>query len=68
MVILISPVHRAVLISSYFRNTVYNICGSKQLWGSNGNVFTFSEFQEHPENPDEEQEAEVEAGCAGACY
>ncbi|XP_057276718.1 TBC1 domain family member 2A isoform X2 [Pezoporus wallicus] len=46
------------------QNTVYNICGSKQLWGNNGNVFTFSEFQEHPENPDEKQEAEVEAGCA----
>ncbi|KAM9507437.1 TBC1 domain family member 2A isoform 2-T2 [Guaruba guarouba] len=46
------------------QNTVYNICGSKQLWGSNGNVFTFSEFQEHHENPDEEQEAEVEAGRA----
>ncbi|XP_010007759.1 PREDICTED: TBC1 domain family member 2A [Nestor notabilis] len=46
------------------QNTVYNICGSKQLWGNNGNVFTFSEFQERPENPDEEQEAEVEAGCA----
>ncbi|KAF1662049.1 TBC1 domain family member 2A, partial [Aptenodytes patagonicus] len=40
------------------QNTVYNICGSKQLWGKNGNVFSFSEFQEHPENPDEEQEAE----------
>uniref|UniRef100_A0A8B9G5X0 TBC1 domain family member 2 n=1 Tax=Amazona collaria TaxID=241587 RepID=A0A8B9G5X0_9PSIT len=47
------------------QNTVHNICGSKQLWGNNGNVFTFSEFQEHPENPDEEQEAEVEAGCGG---
>ncbi|KAM8983817.1 TBC1 domain family member 2A isoform 2-T3 [Ara ararauna] len=46
------------------QNTVYNICGSKQLWGSNENVFTFSEFQEHHENPDEEQEAEVEAGRA----
>nr|XP_009924793.1 PREDICTED: TBC1 domain family member 2A isoform X2 [Haliaeetus albicilla] len=46
------------------QNTVYNICGSKQLWGNNGNVFSFSEFQQHPENPDEEQEAEVEAGCA----
>ncbi|XP_009633556.1 TBC1 domain family member 2A isoform X1 [Egretta garzetta] len=46
------------------QNTVYNICGSKQLWGNNGNVFSFSEFQEHPENPDEEQEAEVEAVCA----
>ncbi|KAM4637767.1 TBC1 domain family member 2A isoform 2-T3 [Amazona ochrocephala] len=46
------------------QNTVHNICGSKQLWGNNGNVFTFSEFQEHPENPDEEQEAQVEAGCA----
>ncbi|XP_062460502.1 TBC1 domain family member 2A isoform X2 [Pezoporus occidentalis] len=46
------------------QNTVYNICGSKQLWGNNGNVFTFSEFQAHPENPDEKQEAEVEAGCA----
>ncbi|NWW37660.1 TBD2A protein, partial [Panurus biarmicus] len=40
------------------QNTVYNICGSKQLWGSNGNVFSFDEFQEHPENVDEEQEAE----------
>ncbi|NWU68677.1 TBD2A protein, partial [Pterocles burchelli] len=40
------------------QNTVYNICGSKQLWGHNGNVFSFGEFQEHPENPDEEQEAE----------
>ncbi|NXS51864.1 TBD2A protein, partial [Brachypteracias leptosomus] len=40
------------------QNTVYNICSSKQLWGNNGNVFSFSEFQEHPENPDEEQEAE----------
>ncbi|NXV38254.1 TBD2A protein, partial [Rissa tridactyla] len=39
------------------QNTVYNICGSKQLWGNNGNIFSFSEFQEHPENPDEEQEA-----------
>ncbi|XP_032940697.1 TBC1 domain family member 2A [Catharus ustulatus] len=46
------------------QNTVYNICGSKQLWGSNGNVFSFDEFQEHPENVDEEQEAEVEAGCS----
>ncbi|XP_075595963.1 TBC1 domain family member 2A isoform X3 [Balearica regulorum gibbericeps] len=45
------------------QNTVYNICGSKQLWGNNGNVFSFSEFQEHTENPDE-QEEEVEAGCA----
>ncbi|NXW84024.1 TBD2A protein, partial [Alopecoenas beccarii] len=44
------------------QNTVYNICGSKQLWGNNGNVFSFSDFQEHPENPDEQQEAEVEAG------
>ncbi|NWY69235.1 TBD2A protein, partial [Erithacus rubecula] len=50
------------------QNTVYNICGSKQLWGSNGNVFSFDEFQEHPQNVDEEQEAEVEAGCAGDCY
>ncbi|NXP66472.1 TBD2A protein, partial [Chloropsis cyanopogon] len=40
------------------QNTVYNICGSKQLWGSNGNIFSFDEFQEHPENVDEEQEAE----------
>ncbi|NXJ01007.1 TBD2A protein, partial [Psophia crepitans] len=48
------------------QNTVYNICGSKQLWGSNGNIFSFSEFQEHPENLHEEQEEEVEAGCAGA--
>ncbi|NXU66373.1 TBD2A protein, partial [Horornis vulcanius] len=40
------------------QNTVYNICGSKQLWGNNGNVFSFDEFQEHPENVDEEQEAE----------
>ncbi|XP_010224485.1 PREDICTED: TBC1 domain family member 2A [Tinamus guttatus] len=46
------------------QNTVYNICGSKQLWGNNGNVFNFDEFQEHPENLDEEQEAEMEAGCA----
>ncbi|NXP85517.1 TBD2A protein, partial [Passerina amoena] len=43
-----------------FRNTVYNICGSKQLWGSNGNVFSFDELQEHPENVHEEQEAEGE--------
>ncbi|NXD28828.1 TBD2A protein, partial [Spelaeornis formosus] len=47
------------------QNTVYNICGSKQFWGNNGNVFSFEEFQEHPENMDEEQVAEVEAGCAG---
>ncbi|NXA60834.1 TBD2A protein, partial [Mohoua ochrocephala] len=47
------------------QNTVYNICGSKQLWGNNGNVFSFDEFQEHPENVDEKQEAEVEAGCGG---
>ncbi|NWY91458.1 TBD2A protein, partial [Loxia curvirostra] len=40
------------------QNTVHNICGTKQLWGSNGNVFSFDEFQEHPENVDEEQEAE----------
>ncbi|NXH41729.1 TBD2A protein, partial [Dicaeum eximium] len=40
------------------QNTVYNICGSKQLLGSNWNVFSFDEFQEHPENVDEEQEAE----------
>ncbi|XP_068033326.1 TBC1 domain family member 2A isoform X1 [Anomalospiza imberbis] len=40
------------------QNTVHNICGSKQLWGSNGNVFSFDEFREHPENVDEEQEAE----------
>ncbi|NXU04475.1 TBD2A protein, partial [Buphagus erythrorhynchus] len=40
------------------QNTVYNICGSKQLWGNNGNVFSFDEFQEHPENVVEEQEAE----------
>ncbi|NWX64967.1 TBD2A protein, partial [Promerops cafer] len=40
------------------QNTVYNICGSKQLWGNNGNVFSFDEFQEHPENVDEEQGAE----------
>ncbi|NXO73128.1 TBD2A protein, partial [Phainopepla nitens] len=40
------------------QNTVYNICGSKQLWGSNSNVFSFDEFREHPENVDEEQEAE----------
>ncbi|NXB72958.1 TBD2A protein, partial [Donacobius atricapilla] len=40
------------------QNTVYNICGSKQLWGNNGNVFSFDEFQEHSENVDEEQEAE----------
>lgn len=50
-------------ISSCFRNTVYNICGSKQLWGNDGNVFNFNKFQEHPE-----QEAEVEAQCTGACY
>ncbi|NXY24454.1 TBD2A protein, partial [Atrichornis clamosus] len=47
------------------QNTVYNICGSKQLWGSNGNVFNFNEFQEHSENLAEEQEVEAEAGCAG---
>ncbi|NXH98218.1 TBD2A protein, partial [Pachycephala philippinensis] len=47
------------------QNTVYNICGSKQLWGNNGNVFSFDEFQEHPENVDEKQEAEMEAGYAG---
>ncbi|KFQ21267.1 TBC1 domain family member 2A, partial [Merops nubicus] len=46
------------------QNTVYNICGSKQLWGNNGNVFNFSEFQEHPENPNEEQQGEGEAACA----
>ncbi|NWY32468.1 TBD2A protein, partial [Pheucticus melanocephalus] len=40
------------------QNTVHNICGSKQLWGSNGNVFSFDELQEHPENVHEEQEAE----------
>ncbi|XP_059729400.1 TBC1 domain family member 2A isoform X3 [Haemorhous mexicanus] len=40
------------------QNTVHNICGTKQLWGSNGNVFSFDDFQEHPENVDEEQEAE----------
>lgn len=40
------------------QNTVYNICGSKQLWGNDGNVFNFNKFQEHPE-----QEAEVEAQC-----
>lgn len=56
------------MISSCFRNTVYNICVAKQLRGNNGNIFNFSEFQEHPESLDEEQEAEVEAGCAGACY
>ncbi|NXK90418.1 TBD2A protein, partial [Formicarius rufipectus] len=39
------------------QNTVFNICGSKQLWG-NENVFSFDEFQEHPANLDEEQEAE----------
>ncbi|NXV15015.1 TBD2A protein, partial [Cepphus grylle] len=39
------------------QNTVHNICGSKQLWGNNGNIFSFNEFQEHPENLDEEQEA-----------
>ncbi|NWY01657.1 TBD2A protein, partial [Nothoprocta ornata] len=48
------------------QNTVYNICGSKQLWGNNGNVFNFDEFQEHAKNLDEEQETEMEAGCAGA--
>ncbi|NXX25874.1 TBD2A protein, partial [Nicator chloris] len=47
------------------QNTVYNICGSKQLWGNNGNVFTFDEFQEHAENVNEDQDAEMEAGCAG---
>uniref|UniRef100_A0A663N8A9 TBC1 domain family member 2 n=1 Tax=Athene cunicularia TaxID=194338 RepID=A0A663N8A9_ATHCN len=47
------------------QNTVYNICGSKQLWGNSGNVFNFSEFQEPPENLDEEQEVEVETGCEG---
>ncbi|XP_038026383.1 TBC1 domain family member 2A [Anas platyrhynchos] len=46
------------------QNTVYNICVSKQLRGNNGNIFNFSEFQENPESLDEEQEAEVEAGCA----
>lgn len=65
---IVTSAHQAVLISSCFRNTVYNICGSKQLWGNNGNVFSFDEFQEHPENVDEEQEAEVESGCAGDCY
>ncbi|NWH37418.1 TBD2A protein, partial [Chloropsis hardwickii] len=45
------------------QNTVYNICGSKQLWGSNGNIFSFDEFQEHPENVDEEQEAEGGGDC-----
>ncbi|NXJ86240.1 TBD2A protein, partial [Trogon melanurus] len=40
------------------QNTVYNICGSKHLWGNNGNIFSFTEFQEHSENPNEEQEAE----------
>ncbi|NWV43553.1 TBD2A protein, partial [Grantiella picta] len=40
------------------QNTVYNICGSKQLWRSSGNVFSFNEFQEHPENLNEEQEVE----------
>ncbi|KFP75176.1 TBC1 domain family member 2A, partial [Apaloderma vittatum] len=46
------------------QNTVYSICGSRHLWGNNGNVFSFTEFQEHSENPNEEQEAEVETGCA----
>ncbi|NXN94023.1 TBD2A protein, partial [Rhinopomastus cyanomelas] len=48
------------------QNTVHSICGSKQQWGSSGNVFRFSfgELQEHLENPDEEQETEVEAGSA----
>ncbi|OXB66112.1 hypothetical protein ASZ78_012455 [Callipepla squamata] len=41
------------------QNTVYNICGSKQLWGNDGNVFNFSKFQDHPE-----QEAEAEAQSA----
>ncbi|NWV28945.1 TBD2A protein, partial [Origma solitaria] len=40
------------------QNTVYNICGSKQLWRNSGNVFSFNEFQEHPENLNEEQEVE----------
>ncbi|NXX94783.1 TBD2A protein, partial [Centropus bengalensis] len=48
------------------QNTVYNICGSKQLSGDDGNIFSFNEFQEHSDNPNEEQEAEVEAGSAGA--
>ncbi|NXF88923.1 TBD2A protein, partial [Eubucco bourcierii] len=47
-----------------FRNTVYNLCGSKQLLGNNGNVFHFREPWEHPENQDEDQEAEVGAACA----
>ncbi|NXB88040.1 TBD2A protein, partial [Vidua chalybeata] len=47
------------------QNTVYNICGSKQFWGSNENVFSFDEFQEHPENVDEEQEAEGADGRMG---
>ncbi|NXU48122.1 TBD2A protein, partial [Turnix velox] len=43
------------------QNTVYNICSSKLLWGNNGNIFNFSEFQQHAENPEEQQEGKVEA-------
>ncbi|XP_071437345.1 TBC1 domain family member 2A isoform X1 [Pithys albifrons albifrons] len=46
------------------QNTVFNICGSKQLWGNNENVFSFDEFQENPANVDEEQETKVETECA----
>ncbi|NWV58520.1 TBD2A protein, partial [Malurus elegans] len=35
------------------QNTVY-----KQLWRNSGNVFSFNEFQDHPENLNEEQEAQ----------
>ncbi|XP_032642186.1 TBC1 domain family member 2A isoform X5 [Chelonoidis abingdonii] len=45
------------------QNTIYNICGTRQLPGNGRSISGVEGFPEHPGTPAEEQEVEGEAEC-----
>ncbi|XP_067409408.1 TBC1 domain family member 2A isoform X1 [Emydura macquarii macquarii] len=45
------------------QNTIYNICGTRQLQGNGSSICSLEGFPEHPGTPEEEQEVEGEAEC-----
>uniref|UniRef100_A0A8C4YPX0 TBC1 domain family member 2 n=1 Tax=Gopherus evgoodei TaxID=1825980 RepID=A0A8C4YPX0_9SAUR len=47
------------------QNTIYNICGTRQLPGNGRSISDVEGFPEHPGTPAEEQEVEGEAECPG---
>uniref|UniRef100_A0A8C8VFM7 TBC1 domain family member 2 n=1 Tax=Pelusios castaneus TaxID=367368 RepID=A0A8C8VFM7_9SAUR len=47
------------------QNTIYNICGSRQLLGNGRSISSLEECLQHPGTPEEEQEIEGEAECPG---